>query len=462
MYEVEESYQGPRLTAQDDPRVTLLGRWLRQTKLNEAPQFWNVLKGEMSLVGPRPEDPQLAAAWPEEARREVLSLRPGITSPASVLYRDEERQLNDRPLMETYLEALAPSKLRLDQLYVRNHSFWLDLDILFWTALALLPRLGTQKPPEDALFAGFFSRLLGRMLSWYAVDALITLASLVVAGLAWRSTGPFDVGWLKSIGLALLFALLFSLCGALLGTHRVSWSKATGRDLLNLLAAVGLATVLTLLANRFLGGLRPGGGVLFPPAMLLTAAGLSFVGFALVRFRGQLFAESSRGWLARQRGTRAVQEKVLIIGSGEAGRFAAWLLSNGSSAALFNVVGFVDDDLYKQGRRISGVSVLGGGDQIPQLVERHDIGVLVFAIHNITADERRRLLEICAQTPARLVLLPDILGMFNQAVDGGASSERSAEGKMELEQVLAELEALAQQGDLQAIQERLAELRERQ
>ncbi len=95
-------------------------------------------------------------------------MRPGVTSPASVLWRDEESQLNGRPLMETYVEAILPSKLRLDQLYVRNRSIWLDLDVLFWTALVVLPRLGADKPPEDALFAGFFSRLLRRLAGWYA------------------------------------------------------------------------------------------------------------------------------------------------------------------------------------------------------------------------------------------------------------------------------------------------------
>jgi lipopolysaccharide/colanic/teichoic acid biosynthesis glycosyltransferase len=93
MYEMPASYSGPKVTAHDDPRVTPLGRWLRSTKLNELPQFWNVLMGEMSLVGPRPEDPTIVQNWPAPVRHEILSVRPGITSPASVLYRNEEALL---------------------------------------------------------------------------------------------------------------------------------------------------------------------------------------------------------------------------------------------------------------------------------------------------------------------------------------------------------------------------------
>ena len=93
MYETPESYNGPKITTEEDPRITPFGRWLRISKLNELPQLWNVIRGEMSLVGPRPEDPTITSDWPDRVREEILSVRPGVTSPASVLYFDEEALL---------------------------------------------------------------------------------------------------------------------------------------------------------------------------------------------------------------------------------------------------------------------------------------------------------------------------------------------------------------------------------
>lgn len=160
MWEDAGSYTGSCLTVQDDPRITRVGSWLRSTKLNELPQLWNVLKGEMSLVGPRPEDPQLSEKWPEDVKREILSVRPGVTSPASVLYCNEELLLNSDHPMETYFEVILPDKLRLDLRYVRHSSFTLDLDILLWTLGILFTRSeALVNLSEEKLFAGPFTSL---------------------------------------------------------------------------------------------------------------------------------------------------------------------------------------------------------------------------------------------------------------------------------------------------------------
>ena len=128
---------GAGITARDDARITPLGRVLRNTKLDELPQLINVLKGDMSLVGPRPEDPRYVALYTTDQRR-VLSVRPGLTSWASINYRHEEQLLSADRADDIYRTQVMPQKLALDLAYLDRQSLRLDLAILFQTLRAVL------------------------------------------------------------------------------------------------------------------------------------------------------------------------------------------------------------------------------------------------------------------------------------------------------------------------------------
>jgi lipopolysaccharide/colanic/teichoic acid biosynthesis glycosyltransferase len=126
--------------AGDGSRVTPLGRLLRRTKLDELPQLWNVVRGDMALVGPRPEVRAWVAVYPERWAF-VHAVRPGITDPASLLYRDEESLLAASPdPARTYREEILPHKLDLYETYLRNRSFLGDVIILVRTVFAVLRR----------------------------------------------------------------------------------------------------------------------------------------------------------------------------------------------------------------------------------------------------------------------------------------------------------------------------------
>ncbi len=130
---------GPAVTAGDDPRITRVGRFLRRTKLDELPQLFNVLKGDMSLVGPRPEDPKYVALYTPE-QRAVLAVRPGITGPAVLRFIDEEAILRGGDPETGYVRDVMPRKLAVDLEYVRHASFAGDLRILGRTLLTVLGR----------------------------------------------------------------------------------------------------------------------------------------------------------------------------------------------------------------------------------------------------------------------------------------------------------------------------------
>jgi lipopolysaccharide/colanic/teichoic acid biosynthesis glycosyltransferase len=132
---------GGAITARHDPRITRIGRLLRTTKLDELPQLWNVLKGEMSLVGPRPEVERYVQLWEPALREQVLSVRPGITGLTQIRYRHEERLLAQQPDPEKYYrEVLLPIKLASDAEYVRRRSLLFDLSLLLRTVIALFQR----------------------------------------------------------------------------------------------------------------------------------------------------------------------------------------------------------------------------------------------------------------------------------------------------------------------------------
>jgi lipopolysaccharide/colanic/teichoic acid biosynthesis glycosyltransferase len=136
---LEAERTGPAVTYKDDPRITKAGRFLRRTKLDELPQFFNVLRGQMSLVGPRPEDPSYVAFYTPEQRL-VLSVKPGITGRTQLQYRDEASLLDGEGVDEEYVTRLMPQKLKLDLEYVRTRSLLLDLRILWRTMTTLLFR----------------------------------------------------------------------------------------------------------------------------------------------------------------------------------------------------------------------------------------------------------------------------------------------------------------------------------
>lgn len=127
---------GMGITVRNDPRVTRVGNVLRRYKLDELPQLWNVLRGEMSLVGPRPEDPRYLKYY-TPAQRVVLSVQPGITGVAALAFRHEEALLQGQDWERTYTQVILPRKLQLELDYMRAQTFWSDLSIVRTTLWAV-------------------------------------------------------------------------------------------------------------------------------------------------------------------------------------------------------------------------------------------------------------------------------------------------------------------------------------
>jgi lipopolysaccharide/colanic/teichoic acid biosynthesis glycosyltransferase len=136
---IDAAVPGPAITAHADARITRAGRWLRRYRIDELPQLIDVLRGDMSLVGPRPEVPRFVALYPAELRERVLAVRPGITDPAALAFANESELLAGSADPErTYVERVLPLKLRQQAEYVERATWATDLAVIARTLRMLI------------------------------------------------------------------------------------------------------------------------------------------------------------------------------------------------------------------------------------------------------------------------------------------------------------------------------------
>lgn len=136
---VDAEKLGGQITAGMDPRITKIGLFLRKSKIDELPQLVNIVLGQMSLVGPRPEVSKYVEKWSLEDRQRILSVKPGITDYASLIFKDEQEILSGSVDPEkSYIEEIMPRKLELYKKYIFEQSLWLDFRIILATLIKIL------------------------------------------------------------------------------------------------------------------------------------------------------------------------------------------------------------------------------------------------------------------------------------------------------------------------------------
>jgi len=420
MYEDDHSYKGTPVTASDDDRITPFGKYLRETKLNELPQLWNVIRGEMSLVGPRPEDLKIAQTWPEDVKAEVLSIRPGITSPASVIYRDEEKLLQGSGFMDDYLKTILPDKLRLDQLYVRNSSISTDLDVLAMTAVTLLPGLRRTSFDQRWLFGGAFYIFFRRIFNWFLADMVVTTLAVGISGVVWRISAVINLGWQNFLLMSIAIAFFVSLFNLLLGLNRVNWRSASPVYVIDLAVSVGLAMLGLYIVTRV--------WLTDPwlPFSLIWLIGISMmVGLVVVRYRDRLITGLANRWLLMRGPKSSFAERILIVGAGNLAEMTIWLLQRSAYSSIFGIIGMVDDDSRKRHMESYGVRVLGTTADMPALVEKYQVGLIFFAVANGSDEERARMIQLCEATNAKVVVIPDLVKVLERSIKKITTQESS-------------------------------------
>ncbi len=237
------------------------------------------------------------------------------------------------------------------------------------------------------------------------VDVLIIYVAYLAAFMARALTTPLDFGQLTPFILFAVFIQISTLY--LFGAYHRIWSKTSGHDLIVLVNAVALAASVLLLSDIVMVP-HP-----LPLSVIVLGGMFSHLGFTAVRYRSRLITGLSWRWQAIwnyrfPKGTT----RVLIIGAGDAGQNLALRLKYRSPEHKYRVIGFIDDDVDKQGMYVEGTPVLGTRADIEALAQSENIDLIIFAIHKIAGAEMRDILAHCEATPAMVKVLPDMFGLM--------------------------------------------------
>ncbi len=405
-----------QLTVAGDRRITRVGALLRRSKFDELAQLIDVLRGTMSLVGPRPEVPRYVAHYPPEWRERLLSVRPGITDFASVRYRDENALLAQAGDPEReYIEVILPTKLRYALHYVDQASLGNDLRVLGLTLRTVfVPTL----PSPWRLFGMNDSKLwvwLDQAMSALrprnravamAADALTILACWHVTYLfrlgfeRWQPGRPWYDDYV-SIGVVLAYLAFLALTGVPRGPWRFFGFDDFKRIALACLIAGALSALVVLMA-QWSGIARA--VLLLHPLFCLLALSLTRMSYRMVWEHARAMASGNEGEARR----------ALVLGAGEAAR---QLVSAIHRRDGWTVLAMLDDDPAKQGLRISGVKVQG---RIADLSFPHVLAGathVIVAMPGATPVDRERATELARHTGLQVMSVPSRMGVEHEVVE---------------------------------------------
>ena len=404
---VDADRVGPSITTAGDSRITAMGKFFRRTKLDELPQLINVIKGDMSLVGPRPEAPKYVAMYTPE-QRAVLRHRPGMTSLASLQFRNEEEELSGPRWEELYVNEIMPEKLRIDLAYLEHRTFLTDLKVI-WGTVALAPIM-IEMMKVFRPVSQFLVHLRNRHL--FVLDiVLLPLAAVVAFALR------LDASAIRLVTRVLLiFAVAAPLIKipifARLGLYWRYWQYA-GQDEMMLLvwaAAIGALAqgALFLSIQAFVPDLFVPG---VPRSIPFIDLLVTFAVIAAPRFALRAGATSAQRVGNAGPKNDAVQ-RVLIAGAGEAGATVLRELRQNPKMGLLPV-GFIDDDSGKHGMLLNGVPVLGDRKAIPDLVRSQLIDEVIIALPGAAGKTIREVMETCEAAGVSARIVPDIYELLN-------------------------------------------------
>lgn len=368
---------GQSVSPLGDPRVTTIGRVLRRLKLNEFPQFFNVLKGDMTLIGPRPEAPDLAEAYPQYARR-IFTAKPGLVGPNQILGRNEEElyPVGIDPV-QFYLEHILPRKIKVDLEYIDHKSFWGDLKYIFQAVSVTVTGAISKRHLLDNR----------NQLLMLICDCCLCLVSFTFAHFIRFETGTnpeLTVTFFKILPWAVLVRLPMFIY---FGFYHTLIRHLSLYDFKRIFNGVTLGSGALILVCFLLGYVQ----IYSRGAFLIDWFCLTIL---LIGYREALKKLYLRYRGRQDDGTEKVN--TLIWGAGDCGELCLRYLQKEHHPA-YQVAGFIDDDPKKRGKRIRGVRILGDQRHLEVVSRLYKIAAIFVALPSATHFEKDHILHCCRE-----------------------------------------------------------------
>jgi FlaA1/EpsC-like NDP-sugar epimerase/lipopolysaccharide/colanic/teichoic acid biosynthesis glycosyltransferase len=349
---------GASVSPKHDPRVTTFGRFLRRTKLNEFPQLINILKGEMTFVGPRPESPDLAVKYPDEARL-IFSVKPGLVGPNQIINRNEEELYP--PGVDPkryYIDHILSAKLPVDLEYIRAPHLFKDIYYIF---------LGVKETVRGVLNKKQmgYNKSQAYLLIGDAILVLVSyLSALLIVNVPISNIlSDFSFYWF--VGTLLVIRLG---CFAYFGMYHTVIRFISYHDVLAAVKGV-LASGIVMAFGVNTLDLK-----LYPPMLTAVDSVMLIFLLSILRFSLRFIWETKN-----KSANKNDRHRVLVYGAGNQASKAYRVLSNGLNS-FFEVFGFVDDNPANLGKRLNGRKVLGNRHHLGTLAELYKINEIILAL----------------------------------------------------------------------------------